>query len=363
MNQLPIKNPAPDAQWLRRVILGQEIPKRPPFVELFLDQEILREIVENYLGRTWVTPDSDLDNRKKYWDNYIEAYYRLGYDFVWIDGHVNFPSRSRATGDTASLSRGTRRWDEEGAGAISTWADFEAYNWPSQTAFELWDIDYVSSHLHEGMGFFVFPCRGFLEVPLEIIMGYEQFCYQIHDDPGLVKAVCDRVGNTILSFYKQILDADHLLGFFPGDDMGYKSATLIAPDHLRQLILPWHKKAAELAHSHNLLYLLHSCGNLEQIMEELITDIKIDARHSFEDLIMPVAAFKQLYGDRIGVLGGIDIDKLCRLSEQELRRHVRQTLDACMPGGRYALGSGNSVANYVPVQNYLAMLDEGYHWS
>lgn len=34
-----------------------------------------------------------------------------------------------------------------------------------------------------------------------------------------------------------------------------------------------------------------------------------------------------------------------------------------MPGGRYALGSGNSVANYVPVQNYLAMLDEGYHWS
>jgi uroporphyrinogen decarboxylase len=98
-------------------------------------------------------------------------------------------------------------------------------------------------------------------------------------------------------------------------------------------------------------------------MEELITDVKIDARHSFEDLIMPVAAFKQRYGDRIGVLGGIDIDKLCRLPERELRRHVRQTLDACMPGGRYALGSGNSVANYIPVQNYLAMLDEGYHWS
>jgi uroporphyrinogen decarboxylase len=31
-----------------------------------------------------------------------------------------------------------------------------------------------------------------------------------------------------------------------------------------------------------------------------------------------------------------------------------------MPGGRYALGSGNSVANYVPIENYFAMLEEGW---
>ena len=29
------------------------------------------------------------------------------------------------------------------------------------------------------------------------------------------------------------------------------------------------------------------------------------------------------------------------------------------PGGGWALGTGNSVANYIPVRNYLAMLDEG----
>lgn len=362
MKQLPIKSPSPDYKWFRRVILGQEIPKRPPFVELFLDQEVLYEIVVNFLGRQWVAPDGNKENRKKYWDNYIEAYYRLGYDFVWIDGKVNFPSKSRSVEDTAHLSRGSRNWDEEGTGAITNWEEFENYKWPSQTEFNLWDIEYVSKHLYEGMGLFVFPCRGFLEVPLEIIMGYMNFSYLLYDDPKLVKAVCDRVGSTIMSFYKQVLNIDNLMGFFPGDDMGFKSATLIAPEALRSLILPWHKKAADLAHEHDLLYMLHSCGRLDSIMDDLINDVKIDAKHSFEDQITPVSEFKLQYGDKIAVLGGIDIDKLCRLPENELRTYIRSTLEACMPGGRYALGSGNSVANYIPIQNYLCMLEEGYNF-
>ncbi len=359
---LPIKNPQPDYKWFERVIRGEEIPKRPPFVELFLDQEVLKEIVENYLDRQWVPLSADKALRKRYWDNYIEAYYRLGYDFVWIDGRVKFESERRKGQDTAELTRGTRQWDEEGAGAITSWAEYEQYPWPSAERFDLWDIEYVSKALYDGMGMFVFPCRGFLEVPLEILFGYETFALSMYDEPELVEAVCNRVGETILSFYKQIIGADRLMGFFPGDDMGFRTATLIAPDALRRLILPWHKQAAALAHKHGLLYMLHSCGQLESIMEDLIEDVKIDAKHSFEEVIMPVSQFKQKYGKRIAVLGGIDIDRLCRLPEPELRQYVRQTLDACMPGGRYALGSGNSVANYIPIKNYLAMLDEGYRF-
>ena len=38
---------------------------------------------------------------------------------------------------------------------------------------------------------------------------------------------------------------------------------------------------------------------------------------------------------------------------------VRDTIDVCQPGGGWCLGTGNSVANYIPAANYLAMLDEG----
>ena len=74
---------------------------------------------------------------------------------------------------------------------------------------------------------------------------------------------------------------------------------------------------------------------------------------------MPVTEFKKKYGDRVAVLGGVDVDKICRFEEAELRAYVRNIIDECAPGGGYALGTGNSVTNYLPLRNFLIMLDEG----
>ena len=73
---------------------------------------------------------------------------------------------------------------------------------------------------------------------------------------------------------------------------------------------------------------------------------------------MPVAEFQARYGDRIGVLGGIDVDVLAGRPPEEVRGYVREVIDACGPRGRYAVGSGNSIPSYVSVENYLTMLDE-----
>jgi len=94
------------------------------------------------------------------------------------------------------------------------------------------------------------------------------------------------------------------------------------------------------------------------IMEDLIEDVRIDGKHSFEDIIVPVQDFQVQYGDRIAVLGGMDIDRLSVASPHDLRQHTRFLMETCGPRGRFALGSGSSIANYIPTENYLAMLDE-----
>lgn len=68
------------------------------------------------------------------------------------------------------------------------------------------------------------------------------------------------------------------------------------------------------------------------------------------------------YGDRIAALGGVDMDKLARLDEASLREYIRSIVDKCAPGGRFALGSGNSIANYIPLANYAILLDESRQW-
>jgi uroporphyrinogen decarboxylase len=128
---------------------------------------------------------------------------------------------------------------------------------------------------------------------------------------------------------------------------------------MREFVFPAHKTLAQKTHDAGRLYILHACGKLDLLIDDLIDDVKIDAKHSFEDTIEDVRETKARYGHKIAFLGGIDMDFLCRSDEAGIRERVRNTLRACQPGGGYCLGTGNTVANYVPVDNYLTMLDEG----
>jgi uroporphyrinogen decarboxylase len=133
----------------------------------------------------------------------------------------------------------------------------------------------------------------------------------------------------------------------------------MSPDDLREFVIPGHTLMAQLTHEAGKLYLLHSCGNLAKVMDDFINDIGIDGKHSFEDAIESVITAKERYGDRIAILGGMDMDFLCRADEMQIRQRVREILEKCMPGGGYCLGTGSTVANYIPLDHYLAMLDEG----
>lgn len=363
MVTVPLVDPRPDINRFVSVVRGKVMPNRPPLAELFLDHEVEREIAQTHLGLTWVEPAADRKTMAAYLRNRTEVYRRMGYDYIRLSGGVDFPGHYLDAPDTAELSRGNRSWANETGGPIASWADFEAYPWPDPARADLWPYEFASSNLPEGMGLFVCPTSGFLEIPLDTLLGYQNLCYLLCEQPDLVEAVFQRVGEIIYAMYERLVGLPNVYGFFQGDDMGFKTGTLISPDHLKAYVLPWHKKLAALAHRHNLVYLLHSCGNLGDIAEDLLGDVAIDGRHSYEDEGNSVLDFKRQYGERVAVLGGIDVDKLARLPEVELRAHVRRIIEACLPGGRFALGSGNTVCNYVPLNNYFAMVEEALNFS
>ena len=189
-------------------------------------------------------------------------------------------------------------------------------------------------------------------------MSTEGLCIALYENPELVQAVTDRLGGLMVKFYEHLLDLDRLIAIFPGDDMGFRSATMISPAALRTYTLSWHKRFAEMTHAKGLPYFLHSCGNLAQIMDTLIDDVKIDGKHSYEDAIIPVDEFQARYGQRIACLGGVDINILAAGTPEQVRQRSRWLMETCGARGRYAIGSGNSIPSYIPLQNYLAMVDE-----
>lgn len=356
--RVPLSHPTPDCERFVRVLMGHEQVDRPPLVEYLVDAAVMRPIVVEMMGREWVDPQpGDRASQAAYWDNFIAFWHHMGYDFVRLEIALGFPSHYLVAQDPAPGVQQQRSWSDQHHGMIASWEDYERYPWPSLEAMDFFPVEYVNSHLPEGMGLISCHAGGIYE-HLSAIFSYEGLCLALMDQPDLVRAVCDRVGELMQGYYRHLLELDRLIAVFPGDDMGYKTATLISPEHLKQYTLPWHQRFCAMAHERGLPYFLHSCGNLEAIMLHLIEVVGIDGKHSFEDAIMPVAQMQRRYGDRIAILGGVDVDMLARAEPEELRRYVRGIIQECGPRGRYAVGSGNSIPSYIPVRNYLTMIDE-----
>lgn len=354
---LPIARPKPNAKEFIDIILGRVQSSRTPLVEYLVDEAVMRPIVTELLGRPWPVSDGSRESQKAWLDTFIDFWYRMGYDFVRFETGLPFAEKHLLARDTAQGTDRDRHWVDQHHGMITTWEEFESYPWPKVEEFDFFAFDYINSHLPEGMGLMSCHAGGPFE-HLSQIMSIEGLWTALCEDPDLVQAISQKIGELMTPFYEHLLQLDRLIAVFPGDDMGFRTSTLVSPDSLREYAFPWHKKFASMAHQRGLPYFLHSCGNLLGIMDELIDDVKIDAKHSYEDVIIPVEEFHARFGSRIGVLGGVDINILSAGTPDDVRRRVRSLKEACGSKGRYAVGSGNSIPSYVPVENYLAMVDE-----
>ncbi len=360
-----VKSPNPDFDGFIAVMKGEKSADRVPLVELAADAEVLAAIKENYIGGKWV-PESAGD-KEAYYKQFIDVLYRTGYDYV-IEGAfrhrwLNHPSmKERIGADTAGdLARENREWANEGTGIIDSWDTLERFPWKEITVdYEVYDI--LAANIPQGMK--VMVASSLFEHVLENLLGYEGLFYLIADDPKLVKEVFDRWGEKVLEYYKSVIDLGQVGGIFHADDLGFKTATMLSPDDLRTYVFPWFKKYVDLAHEHDKPYFYHCCGNVydNNVIEDLIEDVGIDGFHSFQDNILPIAEAKKRYGDRIALLGGVDVDNLARMAPDTLRAYTREIIDRCMPS-RFAVGTGNSVANYIPLENFCIMLEEAHNWS
>ena len=351
----------PDCEAFLACLRREGTPRRVHLAELFLDPEMKQAVVERF------RLDEGLDRADPHFDKRLEIRIQrhLGYDYVTTKIE-NFDWRLTETVVPDTMAGDQQRaagrpWMEEHRGPIASWEDLEKYPWPDPARFRTDAIEWYSKHLPDDMCL-VAGSHCVFEIT-SWSMGFETFALALFEQPDLVDAVFERVGALFHEGIKLLCQFDRLPVLFGGDDMGFRSGTMVHPRVLIEKCLPWHRRNAQAAHAHGKLYVLHSCGNLSAIMAPLIEDVRLDGKHSFEDVIEPVTEAKRRYGDRIALLGGIDVDLLVRGSPEQLRRRVREVLAACQEGGGYCLGTGNTACNYIPLENYLAMIDEGRRWA
>ncbi len=238
---------------------------------------------------------------------------------------------------------------------ITDRASFETYKWQNPDECDYSAYDKISKEVPEGMKLIGCGPGGVLENVTSLV-GYDNLCFMTIEDEELVADIFKEVGSRLVRHYEILGTYDEIGALISNDDWGFKSQLMFSPDMFRQYVFPWHKKIVEAIHNSGKPAILHSCGNLDLIMDEIIDDLGYDGKHSYEDNIIAVEDAYDKWGDRIAILGGLDLDYLCRSTPEEVNKRSKALFAKTAEKGGYALGSGNSIPDYVPYENYVAMI-------
>ena len=278
----------------------------------------------------------------------IHAFRNAGFDHASVLGSTfSFDIKSEFEHkETRSLNVPPKITDRE---------SFDSFLWPDPESFDYSKLEKIGKELIDGMKLIVWGPGGVLEDVMDLV-GFDNLCIMFYDEPALAESLFEAVGSRLVKYYEISASFDTVGACISNDDWGFKTQTLISPELLRKYVFPWHKKIVEACHKYDKPVILHSCGQLDEVMDDIVFDMCYDAKHSFEDTIIPVENAYEKWHDRIALLGGIDMDFICRkATKEEIGLRARNMLERTNERGGYALGTGNTVAPYLQDERFFAM--------
>lgn len=322
-------------------------PERTPLYE----HSISETIMEKVLGVKFAhLKNENPNNLEEYFKHYCNFFLQMGYDTVSFEAGI-----APILPHGGALSNQCSGW-------IDSKEKFLSY--PFEKVLGIYENAYdklfaaLKKNMPKGMLAVGGAGYGVFEIAQDLC-GFENLCFLRYDEPDVFAALFEKIGDMMLTIWKWILDCygDVFCVCRMGDDLGYKSNTMLPADDIKKHIVPQYARLVEQVHSYGKPFLLHSCGNIFCVMDEIINVAKIDAKHSNEDQIASFDVWVEKYGDRIGNFGGIDTDHLVRTDTNEIVRITEELMKNCAKGhGGFAAGSGNSIPDYVDADKYLAMV-------
>lgn len=335
----------PDYTQIEAVLFNRR-PERLPLYEHHIDAPF----IEKAAGKTLAIEGSSALDFENYYHQIISFWKEMTYDAFDYEAAVCdlYPGHGAITGGML--------------GPIQTREDFNKFPFDEIPGI-FWEtytphLEAIRKVLPPGMKAFGGCGYGIFESS-EDLVGYENLAVLQYTDPQLFADLYKKIGDLYVELWTEMCKRyrDIFVFFRMGDDLGFKTSTLLEPDTIRQHILPQYKRVIDVVHRSGKKFLLHSCGNIFDVMEDII-HTGIDAKHSNEDEIAPFEDWITKYNKRIGLFGGIDVNTLCLNSYDEVYKEVLEKgLKYRNISRGYGLGSGNSIAEYVPVEGFMAMVD------
>ncbi len=293
----------------------------------------------------------------------LEFRLAAGYDYTSVRADIDFAAGveakegARLTHDESGASR---KWAPEGAGQITTWADFEKHPWPKPEDVNYRELEVAAKSLPAGMK--LLQSRGHIFTDVSHLMGFETFSMAIFEQPDLVAAIFEKVGSVVYSIYDTVSSFDAVGGVVFPDDLAYKNGLLVSPQVYRQYSFPWMRKIIDLCHRRGKLFIFHTDGNIIKVWDDIV-DMGVDVLHPIDPTGMDIRAAKARATGKLAIMGNVNQAFPLGLgTPADVEVEVLGLLRDVAPGGGYCVSSSNSVQENVPVENFRAMTETVLKW-
>ena len=329
----------PDRRRIAAVFNG-ELPDRVPNFEVLVDNPTLRYV----MGRD-IPGGHTLANIAP--ADYLEFANRIGQDVIGMCFYDSPFRRSDADGKLVPLDFRITSRDDLARVAVADLAHLEPQ-------FALLDR-YVQCLQGSDAGLFVLLGDFFTDTYTSIF-GFENFMLTLHDDRDLIEEVLEVFAEYYVAMAERLI-AYPLTFFYVGDDLAYKTGTLIRTQLLREMWVPRMQRIFEPALRKGIPILFHSDGNIAALIPDLL-EMGINALNPIEPYGMDIRAIKKRYGQRLALVGNLDVGgALSGGTQEQVRAEARQLIDDVGRDGGFVLASCHSITSNVQPENFLAMVD------
>jgi len=194
------------------------------------------------------------------------------------------------------------------------------------------------------------------EIP-SMMRGLDNFLFDYYRNPEFAEKLIEMSIKYNLELEKAIIDlgVDALV---TGDDYAYRKGPLMSPEHFKRFIKPHLKRIVDASHKSSMPIIKHTDGYLWPILDDIV-DTEADALHPIEPQArMSLKDVKETYGDRICLVGNVDVSSILPLGTvEETITEVKRCLKEAAGGGGYILSSSNSIHDSVKPENFRAMIE------
>jgi len=195
---------------------------------------------------------------------------------------------------------------------------------------------------------------------MNALCGHECVLVGMATDPDWIKDMCNVYAKATIEMLEMAYQQEGLPdGLWVWDDLGFKQRPFMSPGMYREIVFPAHKRLFDFAHGKGLPVVLHCDGLVESLIPSLI-EAGINCLQPLEVKAgMDLLKIKKAFGDRIALIGGMDVRTLLSNDLDVVRRELEAKVLGAMAGGGYVLQVDHSVPDQVNYETYRYFIEKG----